>query len=155
MTESRKITKKKWWEKNRKREINSVKSRKKKVQWKLEMSWFDMWYLLRSAVGTTHSLWSDLWWTIPFHALLDHFGIPIGSLTIKSTLARHTVVRLYSEIDQTYLSIEAQCVSHYYPRWTATVPFVALVPQGHRFGTLFSLSDGYSPEIKTKSKRCN
>ena len=126
----------------------------------------------------THSLRSDLWWTIPFHALLDHFGIPIGSLTIKSTLARHTgvrrvcvsrqsdhvigtysiqpnrctwvvlwlfcfrstpqrsliygplsrvlfgeslVVRLYSEIDQTYLSIEAQCVSHYYPRWTATV----------------------------------
>ncbi len=25
------------------------------------------------------------------------------------------VIRLYSEIDQTYLSIEAQCVSHYYP----------------------------------------
>ncbi len=25
-----------------------------------------------------------------------------------------------SEIDHTYLSIEAQCVSHYYPRWTAT-----------------------------------
>ncbi len=108
------------------------------------------------------------------------FGIPIGSLTIKSALARHTgvrrvfgsrqsdqcvnigtyhiqpqrctwvvlwlfcfrstpqrslihgplsrvlfgeslVVRLYTEIDQTYLSIEAQCVSHYYPRWTATV----------------------------------
>ncbi len=62
-------------------------------------------WVLRSAVGMTHSLRSDLWWTIPFHALLDHFGIPIGSLTI----------------DQTYLSIEAQCVSHYYPRWTATV----------------------------------
>ncbi len=30
------------------------------------------------------------------------------------------VVRLYSEIDHTYLSIEAQCVSHHYPRWTAT-----------------------------------
>ncbi len=30
------------------------------------------------------------------------------------------VVRLYLEIDHTYLSIEAQCVSHHYPRWTAT-----------------------------------
>ena len=140
--------------------------------------------LLRSAVGMTHSLRSDLWWTIPFRVLLGHFGIPIGSLTIKSALARHTgvrrvfgsrhgdhvinlpinigtyhiqphgctwvvlwlfcfrstplrslilgplsrvhfgeslVVRLYSEIDHTYLSIEAQCVSHHYPRWTATV----------------------------------
>ncbi len=68
---------------------------------------FDTVWLLRSAVGMTHSLRSDLWWTIPFHVLLDHFGIPIG----------------YSEIDQTYLSIEAQCVSHYYPRWTATLAF--------------------------------
>ncbi len=30
-------------------------------------------------------------------------------------------VRLYSEIDHTYLSIEAQCVSHHYPWWTATL----------------------------------
>ena len=30
------------------------------------------------------------------------------------------VNRLYSEIDHTYLSIEAQCVSHHYPRCTAT-----------------------------------
>ncbi len=69
------------------------------------MLWDSMMFpwLLRSAVGMTHSLRSDLWWTIPFHALLDHF------------------VRLYSDIDQTYLSIEAQCVSHYYPRWTATL----------------------------------
>ncbi len=36
-------------------------------------------WLLRSAVGMTHSLRSDLWWTIPFHVLLDHFGIPIIS----------------------------------------------------------------------------
>ncbi len=115
----------------------------------------------------THSLQSDLWWTIPFGILLGHFGIPIGSLTIKPALARHTGVRrvfgsrqphrctwvvlwlfcfrstpqrslilgplsrvlfgeslvnrLDSEIDQTYLSIEAQCVSHHYPRWTATL----------------------------------
>ncbi len=27
---------------------------------------------------------------------------------------------VYSEIDHTYLSIEAQRVSHHYPRWTAT-----------------------------------
>ncbi len=128
------------------------------------------WKVLRSAVGMTHSLRSDLWWTIPFHILLGHFGIPIGSLTIKSALARHTGVRrvfgsrqsdiqphrctwvvlwlfcfrstpqrslllgplsrvhfgeslvnrLYSEIDHTYLSIEAQCISHHYPQWTAT-----------------------------------
>ncbi len=58
--------------------------------------------VLRSAVGITHSLRSDLWWTIPFH-----FGESL-------------VNRLYSEIDQTYLSIEAQCVNHHYPRWTAT-----------------------------------
>ncbi len=81
-------------------------------------------WVLRSAVGMTRSLRSDLWWTIPFRVLLGHFGIPFGSLTIRSTLARHfgesLVNRLYSEIDQTYLSIEAQCVSDYYPRWTAT-----------------------------------
>ncbi len=34
------------------------------------------------------------------------------------------VVRLYSEIDHTYLSIEAQCVSHHYPQWTATRFFI-------------------------------
>ncbi len=120
----------------------------------------------------THSLRPDLWKTIPFRVLLGHFGIPIGSLTIKPALARHTGVRrvfgsrqsdhiqphrctwvviwlfcfrstpqrsliygplsrvlfgeslvnrLYSEIDQIHLSIEVQCVSHYYPRWTATI----------------------------------
>ncbi len=31
------------------------------------------------------------------------------------------VNRLYSESDHTYLSIEAQCVSQHYPRWTATI----------------------------------
>ncbi len=31
------------------------------------------------------------------------------------------VVRLYSEIHHTYLSIEAQCVSIITPRWTATI----------------------------------
>ncbi len=30
------------------------------------------------------------------------------------------VIRLYSEIDHIHLSSEAQCVSHHYPRWTAT-----------------------------------
>ncbi len=37
------------------------------------------------------------------------------------------VVRLYSEIDHTYLSIEAQCVSHHYPRWTATYPRITIL----------------------------
>ncbi len=58
--------------------------------------------LLRSAVGMTHSLRSDLWWTIPFRFLLGQFWDT-------------------SEIDHTYLSIEAQCVSHHYPQWTATI----------------------------------
>ncbi len=53
-----------------------------------------------------------------------------GPLTLRSLiLGQHSrvhfrellVVRLYSEIDHTYLSIEAQCVSHHYPRWTATL----------------------------------
>ncbi len=47
------------------------------------------------------------------------------------------VNRLYSEIDQTYLSIEAQCVSHHYPRWTATSLNLGYVPISinyyHRF----------------------
>ncbi len=59
----------------------------------------------------THSLRSGLWWAIPFRILLDQFW---------DTFGESLVVRLYSEIDHTYLSIEAQCVSHHYPRWTAT-----------------------------------
>ncbi len=35
--------------------------------------------VLRSAVGKTHDLRSDLWWTIPLHILLDRFGIPSSS----------------------------------------------------------------------------
>ncbi len=115
--------------------------------------------LLRSAVGKTRDLRSDLWWTIPLHILIDRFGIPFGFHTIKSALVRHfhilptglhglcfgfcfagplplrfllhgplsrvhfgesLVVRLYSEIDHIHLTSEAQCVSHLYPRWTAT-----------------------------------
>ncbi len=130
--------------------------------------------LLRSAVGLTHDLRSDLWWTIPLRILLgqfwdtlriphdqanpsqthrcpgacgsrqsDHviifgtyhilptgihglcFGycfsgpLPLHSL-LHGPLSRvhfreSLVVRLYSEIDHIYLSIEAQCVSHHLP----------------------------------------
>ncbi len=59
--------------------------------------------VLRSAVGMTHDLRSDLWWTIPLRILLGQF---LGYL----------VVRLYSEIDHIHLSSEAQCVSHLYPQ---------------------------------------
>ncbi len=131
--------------------------------------------LLRSAVGMTHSLRSDLWWAIPFRISLDQFwdtlwipydqaspsqthrcpgacgsresdhviifdqptgehGLCFGScfsgpLPLRSLIlgplsrvhfGESLVVRVYSEIDHTYLSIEAQCVSHHYPRWTAT-----------------------------------
>ncbi len=144
---------------------------------------------MRSVVGMTHSLRSDLWWAIPFRILLDQFrdtlwmphdqaspsqthrcpgacgsrqsdhviifdqsqGAPInigtyhiqpagvhglcfgycfsGPLPLRSLILGHLsrvhfgdslIVRFYSEIDHTYLSIEAQCVSHHYPRWTAT-----------------------------------
>ncbi len=50
--------------------------------------------LLRSAVGKTHDLRSDLGWTIPLRILLDHFGIPFGSQSIKSALARHSGVQV-------------------------------------------------------------
>ncbi len=46
------------------------------------------------------------------------------------------VVRLYSEIYQTYLSIEAQCVSHYYPRWTATLWFTHSTVHSHECETV-------------------
>ncbi len=51
-------------------------------------------WLLRSAVGKTHNLRSDLWWTIPLHILLDRFGIPFGFHAIKSALARHSGVQV-------------------------------------------------------------
>ncbi len=35
---------------------------------------------------------------------------------------------LIPEIDHTYLSIEAQCVSHHYPRWTATLAVILPKP---------------------------
>ncbi len=55
--------------------------------------------LLRSAVGKTHDLRSDLWWTIPLcpGALCIYliiFGIPFGSQPIKSALARHSGVQV-------------------------------------------------------------
>ncbi len=83
--------------------------------------------LLRSAVGKTHDLRSDLWCTIPLRILLDHFGITFGFHTIKSALARHSlVVRLYSEIDHIHLSSVSAII---YPRWTATY-FLAVLYLG-------------------------
>ncbi len=81
---------------------------------------FRKWHyrVLRSAVGKTHDLRSDLWWTIPLDISLDHFGIPFWFQPI----------RLYSEIDQIHLSSEAQCVSHHLPQvdchteWKQTSP---------------------------------
>ncbi len=46
--------------------------------------------LLRSAVGKTHDLRSDLWWTIPLHVLLGHFWdtlwIPTNQVSLSQTL---------------------------------------------------------------------
>ncbi len=50
--------------------------------------------MLRSAVGKTHDLRSDLWWTIPLYILLDRFGIPLGFQPIESALARHSGVQV-------------------------------------------------------------
>ncbi len=78
----------------------------------------DVWYskpgfhlldcMLRSAVGKTHDLRSDLWWTIPLRILLG----PLSRVHFGESL----VIRLYSEIDHIHLSSEAQCVSHLYPQ---------------------------------------
>ncbi len=50
--------------------------------------------VLRSAVGKTHDLRSDLWWTIPLRILLGQFGDTFGSHPIKSALARHSCVQV-------------------------------------------------------------
>ncbi len=63
--------------------------------------------LLRSAVGKTHVLRSDLWWTIPFHILHWSFWYTLRGVPSH---------RLYSEIDHIHLSSEAQCVSHHLPQ---------------------------------------
>ncbi len=67
--------------------------------------------LLRSAVGMTHDLRSDLWWTIPLRILL---------------------VRLHSEIDHIHLSSEAQCVSHLYPQVDCHNSYLTRYPYGHK-----------------------
>ncbi len=64
--------------------------------------------LLRSAVGKTHDLRSDLWWTIPLRILLDQWML--------GTFNQHLPMISESEIDHIHLSSEAQCVSHLYPQ---------------------------------------
>ncbi len=51
-------------------------------------------FLLRSAVGKTHVLWSGLWWTIPLPIFIDCLGIPLGSQPIRLGLARHSGVQV-------------------------------------------------------------
>ncbi len=79
--------------------------------------------MLRSAVGKTHDLRSDLWWTIPlriFTCFCFASPLPLRSLLHGPLLIVHfgesLVVRLYSEIDHIHLISEAQCVSHLYPQ---------------------------------------
>ncbi len=73
-------------------------------------------------IGTDHiqplrSTWVVLW--LFFFRSTPQRSLILGPLS-RVHFGESLVNRLYSEIDQTYLSIEAQCVSHYYPRWTAT-----------------------------------
>ncbi len=48
-----------------------------------------------------------------------HRSLILGPLS-RVLFGESLVNRLYSEIDQTYVSIEAQCVRNHYPRLTAT-----------------------------------
>ncbi len=50
--------------------------------------------MLRSAVGKTHVLRSDLWWTIPFHILHWSFWDTIRISTDQVGLARHSGVQV-------------------------------------------------------------
>ncbi len=70
-------------------------------------------YLIQPHRCTWVVLWLFCFRSAPQHSLI--YG-PLSRVLFGESLVK----RLYSEIDQTYLSIEAQCVSHYYPRWTAT-----------------------------------
>ncbi len=58
------------------------------------------------AVGTCDGLYH-------FVFSIDRVGIPLGVQTIK--FRESLVIRLYSEIDQIHLSIEAQCVTTLLP----------------------------------------
>ncbi len=73
------------------------------------------------------------YWHLSYPALQVYMGCALA-ICFRST-PQHSLIlgplsrvhfgeslvnRLYSEIDHTYLTIEAQCVSHHYPRWTAT-----------------------------------
>ncbi len=50
--------------------------------------------VLRSAVGKTHVLRSNLWWTIPLHILHWSFWDTIGIPTDQVALARHSGVQV-------------------------------------------------------------
>ncbi len=60
----------------------------------------EMFRLLQSAVGMTHDLRSDLWWTIPLRILLGQF------YTQKSTIST--------------LAVKLSVSAIFTPRWTAT-----------------------------------
>ncbi len=76
----------------------------------------DQWRLL--PVPTYGSTWVVLW-LLFFRSA--PFTFPSKRSTHRVRFRESLVVRLYSEIDQIHVSIEAQCVTTYYPWVTATI----------------------------------
>ncbi len=83
---------------------------------------------------------------------------PQRSLISRVHFGESLVNRLYSEIDHTYLSIEAQCVSRHYPRWTATPSLLLSPPVSMHDGSYVSLSACLSvtrPKVLEKTHKKN
>ena len=72
--------------------------------------------LLRSALGMTHDLQSDLWWTIPLRILLGQFWDTSLDYTQKSTIST--------------LAVRLSVSAIIYSRWTATITSFHFTLQG-------------------------
>ncbi len=86
-------------------------------------------YIIQHHRCTWVVLWLFCFRSTPLRSLI--FG-PLSRVHFGESL----VNRLYSEIDHTYLGIEAQCVSHHYPRWTATTSVCAKFANKLKLGNL-------------------
>ncbi len=62
----------------------------------LPFKYYDWWIVLRSAVGMTHGLRSDLWWTIPLRIYLVNFGIPLAvKLSVSAIIYPRCTATVY------------------------------------------------------------
>ncbi len=92
--------------------------------------------MLRSAVGMTHGLRSDLWWTIPLRILLDQFWDT--SLVIR-LYSDQIILKLYST--KSTLAVKLSVSAIIYPWWTATtdVPILGPMEWKSYISVLFSV----------------